>query len=156
MNIGIIVFSQSGHTLSVAEKLQERLNQLSHPVQIDAITIEGEAAPDKFQLTHQPDVSGYDALIFASPVQAFSLNPVMQAYLNGLPSLENKPTAYLVTKQLPFNWTGGNRAIKTMQSICQKKGARILGSAIVVWQDARRDDTTEKAVTLLSQLFSDR
>ena len=155
MKIGLIVFSRTGHTMSVVDKLKDRLMGAGHQVQIDPIAIQGDAAPGKFELTHQPETDPYDGIVFASPVQAFSLNPVMQAYLNGLPSLENKPTAYLVTKQLPFNWTGGNRAIKTMQSICQKKGARILGSAIVVWQDARRDDTTEKAVTLLSQLFSD-
>lgn len=37
-----------------------------------------------------PDVSGYDAVIFASPVQAFSLAPVMKLYLSKLPSLAGK------------------------------------------------------------------
>jgi flavorubredoxin len=113
MNIGIILYSQSGNTLSVAQKLQEKLIALGHTVNIEQITVTGDVSPGKrqFELTAIPAVDPYEGLVFATPVQAFSLNPVMAAYLEQVPSLKEKKFACLITKHLPFSWTGGKQAI---------------------------------------------
>lgn len=153
MNIGLIVFSQTGHTMSVVEKLKDRLVSAGHQAVIEPITIQGDAAPGKFQLTRQPETDPYDGLVLASPVQAFSLHPVMKDYLARVSSLKGKSVAFLVTKQLSSHWTGGNRAIKMMQTACLAKGADRLGSGIVVWKEAKRAVTEEEALTQLSQLF---
>jgi len=39
MNIGIIVYSWSGNTLSVAEKLQEKLSAAGHSVALEQVSV---------------------------------------------------------------------------------------------------------------------
>lgn len=154
MKIGIIVYSEKGHTLSVAEKLKQKLFEAGHDTQIERIVVSGEATPGKFEIISKPDITGFDAYVFASPVQAFSLNPVMKAYLDSLPQASGKPAAFLTTKQLPFHWTGGNRSIKTMETTCLAKGMNILGSSIVIWKDKEPNDTAiDNSASELAKLF---
>ena len=155
MNIGMIIYSQTGHTLSVAEKLQEELTARGHTVNMEQITISGEASPGKknFQFTAAPSPEPYEAVIFGSPVQAFSLSVVMEEYLKQLSSLEGKKVAFLITKHLPFYWTGANRALGQMKSICEGKGAEVLGSGVAIWSGSRRERTTKSCVEELSRLF---
>lgn len=155
MNVGIIVYSHSGNTKSVARKLHEKLVAKGHQAGIEEVVITGEATPGSkdFQLTAIPEVEGFEALIFGSPVQAFALNPAMKAYLEQLPSLAGKKVACFVTKQLPFYWTGGKQALGKINNICQAKGAEILGSEIVVWSSSNRDRAIEQCTDNLSNLF---
>lgn len=155
MNIGIIVYSNTGNTLTVAKKLQEKLEAKGHTVNLEQITITGEASPGKkdFQFTAAPSPDPYDAVIFGSPVQAFSLSVVMKEYLEQLPSLEGKKVAFLLTKHLPFYWTGANRAIRQMQGASETKKAEVLGSGVVIWSGSRRERTTQSALEALSGLF---
>ena len=86
MNVGIIIYSQTGNTLSVAQRMKEALIAAGHTAQIEQITIaqangkETSSAP----LVNIPDVQGYDAVIFGTPVQAFSLCQPMTKYLKQL------------------------------------------------------------------------
>ena len=153
MKIGIIVYSKTGHTFSVAEKIQEKLNAANHQAVVEQITISGEASPGKFEIIGTPAVDGYDALVFGAPVQAFSLNPVMDAYLKQLPSLAGKKAAFFVTKQLPMAWTGGNRAVATMKKACKAKGAEALGSGMAFWKDTKREESVKQCVDTMSRLF---
>ncbi len=154
MNIGIILYSQTGHTLSVAEKLKKQLEEKGKNVTIQQVTISGEAAPDKFTFTSTPDVDPYDAVIFGAPVQGFRLCAVMESYLQQLPAMEGKEAAFLVTKQLPFNWTGGTNAVSTMKKICQEKGARVKGAEIAIWSKSKQEKSVRNSVDNLSRLFS--
>ena len=45
MNIGIIVYSQSGHTLEVCEKLKERLIGEGQSVRLEQISVVGGRTP---------------------------------------------------------------------------------------------------------------
>ncbi len=148
MKIGLIVYSQTGNTLSVAEKIKLKLDEQGHNVTLEQIQISGKtpAQPGKFELTGIPAVEGYDALILGAPVQAFSLNPVMKAYLAQLPKLEGKKVALFVTKGLSALWLGGTGAIKIMKQECESRGAKVVGSAIVPWGTAKREDLIKQAV----------
>ena len=154
MNIGIIVYSQTEHTLSVAQKLSEKLSADGHIVNVERVVPKGEVKPNDVDVSfrEQPDTNPYDALIFGSPVHAFNVAPAMKAYLNQIPSLQDKKVACFVTKSLPLDWTGGNQAIKTMKTICQSKGGIILGSGIVNWSMGR-ENKIEKLVAFFSTLF---
>jgi flavodoxin len=155
MNIGIIVFSQTGNTLSVAQKLKEKLISAGHTADIEQITVTGDVSPGKrqFELTAIPTVDAYEGLVFATPVQAFSLNPVMAAYLEQLPSLNGKKFACLITKHLPFSWTGGKQAIAKMKGICTAKGAAFLGAGIAIWSGSQRGQNVDNCVNNISKLF---
>ncbi len=155
MNIGIIVYSQTGNTLSVAEKLKEKLAAAGHTVSLEKVTVAGGRKPgDKsFQLETLPDPGPYDAVVFASHVEAFSLCEVTARYLKHIESLEGKKVACLVSEFLPYPWMGGSRAIRQMRKLCQSKGAIVVGSGVVNWAKSRREKTTTKAVDRLSKLF---
>lgn len=155
MKIGIIVHSQTGHTFSVAERLKDKLEAAGHSVNIERITpVDAKQTdPKKVQIEKLPDLSVYDALVFAAPVQAFSVSPVMKAYLGLLPSLSNKKIACFVTKALPFDSTGGNQAISLMKSTFESKGGTVVGTGIVNWTGGGREKKIAELVEQLGKLF---
>ena len=154
MKIGIIVHSQTEHTYSVAQKLQEKLSTAGHKVDIEQVITVGDAAhrAKNIEFESRPEVDIYEALVFGAPVQAFSLSKVMKAYLEQITSLENKKVACFVTKGLPFHRTGGNQAIDQMKKICKSKGGNILVTGIVVWRGSHEKETAN-LVDKFSKLF---
>lgn len=154
MNIGIIVYSQTGNTYSVALKLKEKLAAVGHAVTLERIEVAGEVTPGKpVQFKMLPDAGPYDALIFGAPVQAFSLCQPMSGYLKQVASLQGKKVACLVTQGLPYAWLGGNRAIRQMSRLCEAKGATVCGAGIVNWMNKRREQQIADVVDQLSGLF---
>lgn len=158
MKIGIIIHSQTGNTYSVAQKLKEKLLTAGHSVNIERLeTVGGEKtnAKDvtKVQLKTQPEVSGYDGLIFGGPVQGASISLILSAYLTHIVSLKNKKVVCLVTEFFPYPWMGGNHAISQMKKICESKGGVISGTGIVNWMGKQREKRIEDVVEKLSRLF---
>lgn len=155
MNIGIIIYSQTGNTREVALKLQEKLNEKGHQANLEEITINGKtpAQPGQFELSSAPDPGAYDALVLGSPVQAFKLNPVMEAYLDQLPEIRGKEVSFFITKQLPVKWTGGTQAIGKIRSACEKKGAVVKEAEIIFWAAGKRQESTARAIENLSASF---
>lgn len=141
MNINLIVYSQTGNTYSVAGKIKDELSLSGHTVNIDRLIADQEDKTGKETLNNDklPDLKQYDVIIFGSPVQAFSLPPVMKSYLKQLKTIENKKVACFVTKALPYNWTGGNNAIRQMKKLCIDKNAVVCGTGIVKWRESSRE-----------------
>lgn len=150
MNIGIIVFSRTGNTLSVAEKIREACQSQGHTVQIERVTAENGDPNNKgtVRLKTTPDPVNYDAVFFGAPVQAFSLSPIMAAYLKQIPQLNGKKVSCFVTQYFPKPWMGGNKALKQMLQFCTAKGASISETSIINWTGKSRDaqiiDTSAK------------
>ena len=155
MNIGIILYSQTGNTYSVSLKLKEKLITAEHSVDIERLKVVGEVRPGTKDIRFEtlPDIEPYDALVFGSPVQAFSLSSVMASYLTHIASLQGKKVAFLVTQYFPFPWMGGNRTVGQMKKICEPKGAVVCGAAIVNWSNPNREKRIIEVVEKLSKLF---
>jgi flavodoxin len=154
MKIGIIVYSQTGNTFSVAQKLQEKLAAAGHTVNVERLTtVGGETDPKKAKIEKLPGLGGDDALAFAGPVQAFSLSRVMAGYMNQLPPLNNKKAVVFVTKGLALAWTGGNGAIKILKEGVESKGGTVVGTGIVFWGSKDRDNQINEVVEKLSKSF---
>jgi len=138
MNIGIMVFSKTGNTLSVAEKLRETLLEKGHKAVLEQVTASNdvEMNPKKVVLSNSPSTQGYDMLVFAAPVNGFRLAAVMKAYLQGLPSLEGKLLAGFVTQAFPFPWMGGKQAINGMEKLVKAKGGELSQTGVVNWMFA--------------------
>lgn len=139
MKIGIITHSQTGNTYSVAQALEKKLSAAGHSVKIEKIEAvdSKQMDPKKLQLKKLPDLSGYEGLVLAAPVQGFSASSVMKVYLGQLPALSGKKVACLVTKGLPFDWTGGSQALALMAKSCEARGGKVVGSGIVKWRKGR-------------------
>jgi len=153
MNIGIIVHSHTGNTLSVAEKLKDRFLAEGHLVTLEQVTAVNEdpAAAANVELKTIPDIAGYDVLILGSPVRAFSLSPVMLLYLNQLPSLQGKKISCFVTQQLPFAWMGGNRSIKQMKKAIISKKGTVDETGVVNWSSKKREDLITDIINRLTK-----
>jgi len=156
MNIGIIVYSRTGNTLSVATKLAENLSAVGHPATLEEVKVVGERKPGvrDFKLEALPNVEPYEVLVFGAAVEGFALSPVMTSYLKRIASLENKKVACLITQAFPHPWLGGNRAVRQMRRLCESKGATVCGSGIVNWMRSRRDQRIAGVVDRLGKLLT--
>lgn len=155
MEIGIIVWSVSGHTLSVAESFSKCLAEKGHTVAIERIEISGDPMkPDNpWSFTEAPKTAGYDALVFGSYVEAFSAATVMKKYLSGIEDLAGKKCFVLVTQGLPKAWMGGNRAVRQIASLVKAKGGIASGSAIVSWGSKIKDLQILEACDKVAKAF---
>ena len=153
MAIGIIVYSRTGHTLSVAEALQRRLSQDSHKVTLERLeTVEPLQVSDTTaQLKNTPSVDAYNPLVLACPVWGGRPAPPMRAYLERLYSLEGKDVACLVTGVFPAAW-GRDQALAQMRELCEPKGATVRALESVWWWSLRRKRQIAAAVERLSRL----
>jgi len=148
MNVGMIVYSQTGNTLSVAEKVKEALLAAGHATTLARVEVTGEGMQAK--LTVLPEILPYDALIFAAPVQAFSLAAPMMQVLSQMPDIRGKQVYAFVTQHFKKAWLGGNRALKQLASACKAKGADILWSSVVNWSSPQKDTQISDIVNKLS------
>ena len=155
MNIGVIYFSQPGNTHSVAMKVKEKLIAEGHSANLERLKVVGDFKPKQMDIKFEtlPDIEQYDGIVFAAPVQAFALCSVMTKYLEQVPSLKDKKVALYVTKQLRFNWTGGNQAISKMKKMCQAKEADIGETGIIVWSSNEREQMINDVIAKISNSF---
>lgn len=141
MNIGIIVFSRTGNTLSVAEKIRDAAAAQGHTAAVERIRAEHEEPGNNFplKLTVLPDPKPYDAVIFGAAVEGFSMSAALKTYLSEMPSLAGKPAGCFVTQHLSKPWLGGNRAIRQMRALLAEKGFKVRSSGIVNWTNPARE-----------------
>jgi len=158
MYIGILVHSETGHTLSVAQRIEKKLTDLSHACRIERISAQGETADSRGQiklpveLASPPDATPYDIVILGAPVWGFSLSKVMAAYMGQLPRLSGKKTGCFITHSFPLSLLGGNRSLRQLKDACQDKGASLYASGIVSWSNSRREEQIENLVKSFSQI----
>lgn len=135
MNIGIIVHSQSGHTLLVANKLHNQLQQAGHSVSLERIAAVNDKITDvkAIKLKSIPNLNQYDVVILGAPVHGFALSIVMQAFLHQLPDTKNKVVMGYVTQFFPHPSMGGNQAIQQLTTLCHDKNLVVSRTGIVNW-----------------------
>ena len=157
MKIGILVYSQTGNTLSVAGRLAEKLQSAGHEpvlVRISPIGEERMLQPDVgLKEAAMPDLGFWDALVLAAPVQGFALAPAARAFLARQPALPGIKAVCLVTMFFRFSWLGGNRAIRTMRQSLQDRGIQVMDSGVVNWSSPGRNRQIETLTDRLSRLF---
>lgn len=145
MKIGIIVFSKTGHTYEAAFRLAAKLKTIGHEAIVDRILVvdDKETKPENMRFEYQPDITGYDLLIFGAPVWAFSLCEFMRKYLTELSLPQGMRTMCYVTMGLSFLSFGGKRAIKQMEAVLEEKGSLVLETATVSWGATKREKNLE-------------
>ncbi|KMQ50643.1 flavodoxin [Chitinispirillum alkaliphilum] len=146
MKIGIVIHTQSGHTLNFAKIIEKKLTQHGHEVDIKGLRTKGAVKPRsrKFDLIKIPEIDEYDVLLFGGPVWAFTASPVVLKYLGSLETLKGKKALCFVTMGLPFPSLGGKQAIKAMEEDLALSGAEILPGEIV-WYFFSGDEEKMKA-----------
>jgi len=151
MKAGIIVYSNTGHTLSVAQRLKEELVLAGHSVDLEKIEAD-TSSPRDIQLKTAPDIGGYDIVVFASPVHGGALAPAMRVYLSQLASLNGKRIGGFVTQTFPFACMGGTSAVRQMKGLCETKGGQMTETGIVNWGSRKREEKILDTVNRLAKV----
>lgn len=154
MNIGIIVYSQTGHTLSVAVRLKDKLSAAGHTVTLEQIETIGPVSPagTSAELKTRPAIDAYEALVLCTPVWGGRLAPPMISYLEQISSLQGKKVACLATGIFPARW-GRDQTIAQLKAACESKGATVCGSGSVGWWSLNRKRQISTVVDALNDLF---
>jgi flavodoxin len=151
MKVGIIVYSQTGNTYEVAEKLEEKISSSDHTVKLDRITIQGKPSATDIKFENKPEVGPYDVIVFGAPVQGFNLAVVMKKYLEEIGSLNGKKIHLFITKGMSNKWSGGNGAIKKMKKISEEKGATVGETGIIFWKKKHRERMTNEVIDKIAK-----
>jgi flavodoxin len=152
MKIGILVFSKTNNTYSVAEKLKKKLQDQGQDVVVQRIVPvnddPGVKSPIAF--SDAPDVTPYDMVVLGSPVWGFSLSLIMKEYLEQISSLKGKKVYCFVTKQLASKFTGGNKAIRQMSDSVIAKNGNCEGTFIISWKSKKREEEISRLIDEIS------
>lgn len=154
MSIGILIYSLTGNTMEVAQKIQQKLTDKGKTAVIERIEIskENSNSPAPIILSKIPDLSKYDKLIIGSPINGFSLSMPMKTYLDKHANLKDKEINCFVTQHFRQPYLGGNRGIRQITDLCMKKGGRLRHSGIVHWSSPKRAEMVDETVELLSRI----
>jgi multimeric flavodoxin WrbA len=154
MNIGIVVYSWTGHTLAAATKVRESLSAAGHTVDLERLAAVGQVRPGAtdVQLKTMPEIGAYDVLVFGSPVWGGVVSSPMATYLEQVTSLEGKKVACLVTHFFPPVW-GADQALEQFKAICESKGATVCGTGEMGWPRLGRKRKMADLAGLVSSLF---
>lgn len=145
MKIGIIIYSITGNTRLVARKLQKSIISQG----IDAELLEIKAISDdpeqiRIEITDAPSPSGFDQLVFASPVHAFMLSKVMKTYLSKIENLEQKDVTLVVTHQFSRTWMGANWALRQMKRYVELKNGKVNQMFSIRWGSKNREQDIQE------------
>ncbi|MBN1259994.1 MAG: NAD(P)H-dependent oxidoreductase [Anaerolineae bacterium] len=154
MKIGMVIYSHSGHTLTVAQALKEALLAAGHEVQLERLEIVGEVSLSEtnVDLHSIPDVAEYDVVILGTPVRGGLPSPAMVRYLEQVPNLEGKTIVGLFTHFFRSDW-GVKQATEKLKEMCASKGATLGTVGDVRWPSLGRKRKINEVVDTLSQLF---
>jgi len=157
MKIGIIVHSHTGNTAKVAQQLEKALAAAGNAVTMERVEAESKETnvQGTVKLISISDPIPYDALVFAAPVWAFSLNPVMKTYLAQLPAMQVKRAVCFVTHHFARPWMGGNRAVRQLKEALEAKGIQVLKTGVINWSGRDLDTQIDHNVTELSGALAD-
>ena len=154
MKIGIVVFSNTGHTAKLAKLIAKKLTENNHAVELLPLEIAGRTSPVAVSvaLKSTPLIDEFDAVIFGFPVWGGKPPVVMSTYLDRVGSLEGKKAACFATHFFFPAW-GGNQSLNMIKGICKSKGADFLGTGSVQWFSLRRNALMNKVAEEISAYF---
>lgn len=153
MNIGILVYSYTGNTLSVAQKIKEQIESRGDTAAIERITA-ANGDPNSGQsitLKDIPDIAKYDKLVIGAPINGFMLCRAMTMYLQSNAALDNKTVNCFVTQHLKSSFFGGKKGIKQISESCLSKGATVKNTANIHWSSPEREQEIQNAALLMAE-----
>jgi NAD(P)H dehydrogenase (quinone) len=154
MKIGIILYSSTGHTRTVAYRLVSSLSNNGHQVEIVPLEPDSEMnfTVEHVELKRIPDVSKFNALVLASPVIGDHINAPMASFLEASPPLEGKKIILMATHFFPHAW-GCRQMFRAMRTHHALIGSEVIGQGDVIWLGFNRRRRTDKMVEHLTSLI---
>jgi len=146
MKTAIVVYSETGHTLSVAE----RLMQAYKAKQEDATLFRIESNIHRTMVFHSPTLEGFDHVVIATPVQGFMPAAPMGLFLEQIGTLKGKTVDILLTQAAPWAFFGGTNSLKKIALLIVAKAGLPSKTAIVHWMSKKREQQTNQAIVDLA------
>lgn len=154
MRIGIICYSETGHTAKVVKRLAQRLAGMGHEVAEERIVVVGKPrGTAEVAFTGMPDPTRHDALVCAAPVHGAALARAMAAYLDQIPSLDGVQVACLLTQSFPWRFLRATGALESMRAALVARGVVVGAAEIVTWMGRGREARIAAAIELLAKPF---
>lgn len=143
MNIELIVHSQTGNTLFVANALKTAVESINPDINLTHVKANNEREMDvnKIAISNLPDCSGADLIVIGAPVRGANASPAILKTIDTLGSIEGKKCVVFTTEFFPFDWMGGQRAVAKMEQELTARGAQVASHAIIHW---KRKDLTQQ------------
>jgi flavorubredoxin len=149
MKVNIIVYSETNNTKSVVEKLKLKMEEKENDVELIELQVHDFKRNKK--LTSIPKISQSDLIVFASPVQAFSLALPMVEFMSKMEMTENQKVYLLITQHFKRRWLGGNNTFRKMKKLLSKFNAKVEKEFDIHWSSKNRESQIEEAANELSQ-----
>jgi len=157
MKICIIYHSESGNTRHVAQHLASACD--AHLVEITDKTlcmklirflVWCKKARDEEKTEIEPaavDVSGYDVLIFGSPVWAFKPTPAIHTAIDSLKGCEGK-------KAVAFSTHGGRpgQTDETLRKWIESRGMKLVAVTDIHQKDIENKKKTQEIVSIITSI----
>lgn len=122
MKIGIIVYSYTNNTLTIANQLNKSLIEGGYDSEVQTIRAVNEDPNNtKIVLTQSPILNHYDKVVFATCVRGFDCAPIFKEYLSNIDSLDGIMCAGFVSQYFPWDALGGTQALKRMKNLVESK-----------------------------------
>lgn len=136
MNIQLLVHSQTGNTLSVANALKAAVEPINPNITLTHIEADNEREMNisKISITELPDCSDADLIVLGGPVRGGSPSPAILKTIETLGSIQGKKCIIFTTEFFPYDWMGGRRAISRMEKELTARGALVTNHAIIHWK----------------------
>lgn len=137
MRAAIVYYSYTGNTKRACLFLMRQFNAKNIDIDLIELTPKNEETsffkqgkqalskqlPELCEVKY--DMAGYDFVIFASPVWAFTFAPALRSYLGKITHLENKKTGFFLTYG---SGLGKGKTQKELEGILREKKAEVLFS----------------------------
>lgn len=143
MKTAIIIFSETGHTLSVGNQIRNKI--IGSDLFEIMVTRPNKNNRLDFSFDRIPNVEDYDNIVFGSFVEGFQLNPVMKRYIEDQ-DLKGKKIICFLTHYFPFKWMGGVSAMKQMVKAVEDNKGEILLTGIIDWTNHKRQSQIDELV----------
>ena len=147
MKTAIVVYSETGHTLSVAERLLEAYKAKKEAVTLFRI----ESNESRSLVFHSPTLEGYDHVVIATPVQGFMPAAPMSQFLEQVGTLKGKTVDILLTQYFRWACLGGNNSLKKLAFLIMAKAGTVSKKAIVHWSSKKRDQQADQVIATLTR-----
>jgi len=147
MDIGIIFYSFSGHTLSVSKKIKNHLENSGYDVALEQLEPSGpfKLTDEVSELKTIPSIEKYNVLIIASPVHGGRMASPVAGFLKKVPHLKGKKMICLVTHFLPYSM-GGKQMIRILKAACESLGAEVIATGNVPRLSLRQNKYINKVI----------
>lgn len=127
MKIGVIVYSYTNNTLTIAKKLESILLDKGYDVEVKSIKAEDESTNiNHYNLVNIPSVENYDSIVFATCVRGFDCALIFKQYIQTIKTLKDKKVCGFVSQYFPFDFMGGSQALKSMKKMINDKEANFI------------------------------